>query len=105
MRLPPSKPTDYLTDSIYALEDLVYDKKLVISALPGESEAEYEGVLYDAEQSLKDSSYTINKQLVQDGWAIVDNKVVKPAVKEYVAELIAIQRGSQINHLGCWGIW
>lgn len=46
LRLPPSKPTDYLTDSIYALEDLVYDKKLVISALPGESEAEYEGVLY-----------------------------------------------------------
>ena len=102
LRLPPSKPTDYLTDSIYALEDLVYDKKLVISALPGESEAEYEGVLYDAEQSLKDSSYTINKQLVQDGWAIVDNKVVKPAVKEYVAELIAIQREAKSNHLGCW---
>ncbi|MCP8715867.1 MAG: thermonuclease family protein [Asgard group archaeon] len=101
LRLPPSKPTDYLTDAVYALEDLVYDRKLVISALPGVS-AEYEGVLYDAEQSLTDSSYTINKQLVKEGWGVVDTKIVKPAVKEYVNELIAAQREAKSKHLGCW---
>ncbi|RCK66097.1 Nuclease domain-containing protein 1 [Candida viswanathii] len=101
VRLPPSKPTDYLTDAVYALEDLVYDRKLVISALPGAT-AEYEGVLYDAEQSLTDSSYTINKQLVKEGWGIVDSKVVKPAVKEYVTELLAAQREAKSKHLGCW---
>ena len=101
MRLPPSKPTDYLTDAVYALEDLVYDRKLVISALPGVS-AEYEGILYDAEQSLTDSSYTINKQLVKEGWGVVDTKIVKPAVKEYVNELIAAQREAKSKHLGCW---
>ncbi|KAL6449745.1 LOW QUALITY PROTEIN: Snd1 Staphylococcal nuclease domain-containing protein 1 [Candida maltosa Xu316] len=101
IKLPPSKPTDYLTDAIYALEDLVYDKKLVISALPGIT-TEYEGVLYDAEQSLTDSSYTINKQLVKEGWGIVDTKAVKPAVKEYVNELITAQRDAKSKHSGCW---
>ncbi|EGW33798.1 uncharacterized protein SPAPADRAFT_48914 [Spathaspora passalidarum NRRL Y-27907] len=98
LRLPPS---DYLTDAIYALEDLVFDKKLVISALPGTA-AEYEGILYDSEQSLKDSSYTINKQLVNKGWAIVDTKMVKPAVKSYVDELIPVQNEAKARHLGCW---
>ncbi|RLV91600.1 nuclease domain-containing protein [Spathaspora sp. JA1] len=98
LKLPPS---DYLTDAIYALEDLVFDKKLVISALPGVN-TEYEGILYDSEQSLKDPSYTINKQLVHTGWAIVDNKLVKPAVKSYVDELIPVQNEAKVRHLGCW---
>ncbi|KAI5959296.1 uncharacterized protein KGF55_005446 [Candida pseudojiufengensis] len=101
LRLPPSKPTDYLTDAIYALEDLTYDKSLVLSALPG-VQAEYEGILYDSEESLKDSSYTINKQLVKEGWAVVDTKNVKPVNKEYVDELIKIQKSAKSNHIGCW---
>ncbi|KAK6461206.1 staphylococcal nuclease domain-containing protein 1 [Scheffersomyces coipomensis] len=103
IRLPPSKPTDYLTDAIYALEDLVFDKKLVISALPGNgTTSEYEGILYDAEQSLKDPDYTINKQLVQDGWGIVDTKKVKDSVKDYVTSLVTVQSKAKSQHLGCW---
>ncbi|KAI5957229.1 hypothetical protein KGF54_000157 [Candida jiufengensis] len=101
IRLPPAKPTDYLTDAIYALEDLTYDKSLVISALPG-STSDYQGILYDSEESLKDSSYTINKQLVKEGWAIVDSKNIKPSTKEYVDELLKIQKSAKANHLGCW---
>ncbi|ODV81115.1 uncharacterized protein CANTADRAFT_339187 [Suhomyces tanzawaensis NRRL Y-17324] len=101
LRLPPSKPTDYLSEALYALEDLTFDKKLVISALPGTT-TEFQGVLYDSEQSLKDASYTINKQLVKEGWAVVDSTSVGPAVKEYVAELLKVQAGARSSHLGCW---
>ncbi|KAG7663075.1 uncharacterized protein J8A68_003418 [[Candida] subhashii] len=103
LSLPPAKPTDYLTDAIYALEDLTYDKKLVLSALPNSAgTAEFEGILYDSEQSLVDPTYTINKQLVSEGWAIVNNKVVKPAVKDYVQELLKVQTSAKADHLGCW---
>ncbi|KAK6457392.1 staphylococcal nuclease domain-containing protein 1 [Scheffersomyces xylosifermentans] len=101
--LPPSKPTDYLTDALYALEDLTFDKKLVISALPSsDPSVEYEGILYDSEESLKDSTYTINKQLVSEGWGIVDTKLVKPPVKDYVSELLTVQKKAKSSHSGCW---
>ena len=96
--LPPSKPTDYLTDAIYALEDLVFDKKLVIAAVPG-TVAQYEGILYDSEQSLKDPSYTINKQLVSEGWGIVNKS---GGSKDVVAELAAAEKEAKAQHLGCW---
>ncbi|KAK6198610.1 staphylococcal nuclease domain-containing protein 1 [Scheffersomyces amazonensis] len=101
--LPPSKPTDYLTDAIYALEDLTFDKKLVLSALPSSTFGiEYDGILYDSEQSLKDPDYTINKQLVKEGWAIVNNKIVKDQVKDYVKSLLSEQSHAKSQHLGCW---
>lgn len=103
LRLPPSKPTDYFTDAIYALEDLTYDKKLVLSALPG-TKADYTGVLYDSEQLLKDASYTINKQLVKEGWAVVDDTTLTAATKasEYVSGLLKVQAGARADHAGCW---
>ncbi|KAI3402527.2 hypothetical protein KGF56_004619 [Candida oxycetoniae] len=97
LKLPPG----YLEDAICALEDLTYDKKLVISALPGQ-DAEYNGVLYDAEISLKDASYTINKELVREGLAVVDDKNVAPNVKDYVEELLRVQKQVKANHVGCW---
>lgn len=103
LRLPPKTPTDYLTDALYALEDLTFEKKLVISALPSSNPSvEYEGIFYDAEESLKDSTYTINKQLVSEGWAIVDTKNVKPPVKDYVNELVTVQNKAKSQHSGCW---
>ncbi|CAI5756243.1 unnamed protein product [Candida verbasci] len=99
LKLPPSKPTDYLTDAIYALEDLLYDKKLVINALPSSKEGiEYESIIYDSDKSVKDPDYTINKQLVQDGWAIVDEKVNN----SYTNELKTLQSKAKSSHLGCW---
>ena len=88
---------------MYALEDLTFEKKLVISALPSSNPSvEYEGIFYDAEESLKDSTYTINKQLVSEGWAIVDTKNVKPPVKDYVNELVTVQNKAKSQHSGCW---
>lgn len=103
LRLPPTKPTDYLTDALYALEDLTFDKKLVISALPSTTpNVDYSAVLYDSEESLKDSTYTINKQLVSEGWAVVDTTTVSPANKEYIDQLQKAQQHAKSTHLGCW---
>lgn len=103
IKLPPSTPTDYLSDAIYALEDLTFDKKLVISALPsGEAGVEFTGVLYDSEQSLKDPNYTINKQLVSEGWGIVDSKTTSPSLKSYIDELKVAEKLAKTNHSGCW---
>mmetsp|Transcript_4819 Transcript_4819/g.5326 ORF Transcript_4819/g.5326 Transcript_4819/m.5326 type:complete len:910 (-) Transcript_4819:138-2867(-) len=103
LRLPPTKPTDYLTDALYALEDLTFDKKLVISALPSSSpNADYSVVLYDSEESLKDPTYTINKQLVSEGWAVVDSKDVSPNLKEYYDSMQKAQQQARSSHFGCW---
>lgn len=98
--LPP-KLTDYLTEAIYALEDLVFDKKLVISALKGNS-ADFDVVLYDAEKSLKDEKYTINSLFVESGWGIVDKKNVRPVVKDYVGKLADVEKEAKRKHLGVW---
>lgn len=103
IKLPPATPTDYLTDAIYALEDLTFDKKLVISALPStEPGVEFTGVLYDSEQSLKDPDYTINKQLVSEGWGIVLGTNVKPSLKPYIDQLKVAEKLAKSNHAGCW---
>lgn len=99
-KLPP-KSTDYYTTAIEVLEDLTLDKKLVASVLPGK-DTTYDSILYDAEESLKDDTYTINKELVSQGWAIVDPKIVNPAVKKYVEELLEVQKSAKSRHKGCW---
>lgn len=103
LRLPPTKPTDYLTDALYALEDLTFDKKLVISALPSSvPNVDYSVVLYDSEESLKDPTYTINKQLISEGWAVVEAKGVSPNLKEYLESVQKAQQQARSAHLGCW---
>lgn len=91
--LPPSKPTDYLTESIEALEDLCFDKKLVLGALPS-TVAEYEGTLYDL-ANMSDLLNTINKQLVADGYGIV-----KKTCQDQ--DLIKAQAQAKRDHVGCW---
>lgn len=103
IRLPPTKPTDYLTEALYVLEDLTFDKKLVIGALPTTIQGvEYLVVIYDAEKSINDASYTINKQLVSEGWGIVDSKFTNSSLKPYVEELTKAQASAKSSHLGCW---
>ncbi|KAK7676540.1 hypothetical protein QCA50_020509 [Cerrena zonata] len=103
IKLPPTKPTDYLTEALYTLEDLSFDKKLVLSALPSSTNGvDFDAVLYDSEQSLKDPTYTINKQLVSEGWGIVDSKLVKSLVADYVKEITNAQQTAKKQHLGCW---
>lgn len=91
--LPPSKPTDYLTEALEALEDLCFDKKLVLGALPS-AVAEYEGTFYDLE-NMGDLLNTINKQLVADGYGIVKKNCQDQA-------LIQAQAQAKRDHVGCW---
>lgn len=100
--LPPTQPNDYLTEAIYVLEDLTFDKKLVLSGLPSATPGvEFDGILYDAEKSLHDQSYTINKQLVEEGYGIVEARA--PAhLKSYVDEIAGIEKKAKAARVGCW---
>lgn len=99
--LPPAQPNDYLGDALYLLEDLTFDKKLVLSGLPSASGVEYDAVLYDAQESLQNPDYTINKQLVLEGYGIVEAKA--PAhLREYVDGLLKAQQKAQSERVGCW---
>ncbi|CAK7901582.1 hypothetical protein CAAN1_11S03554 [[Candida] anglica] len=102
IRLPPTKPTDYLTEALYSLEDLCYDRKLVISALPHSGSIDYTAVLYDSEESLKDPSYTINKELVSKGWGVLDIRKASAVSRDYDQEILAAQKVARSRHLGCW---
>lgn len=103
LRLPPTRPTDYLTDALYALEELCYDKKLVVSGVPSRTPGvEYETVLYDAQQSLTNPDYTINTELVLQGWAVVDTRKTSPLTKSYDDSIKAAQETARTRHLGCW---
>ncbi|ODQ78011.1 hypothetical protein BABINDRAFT_14986 [Babjeviella inositovora NRRL Y-12698] len=95
VKLPPNKPTDYLTDALYALEDLCMDKKVVAAAVPIRQEVEFEVVLYDASK-IGDASHSINKDLVAEGFGIVkgDGKEAK--------ELRVVQDQARGERLGCW---
>lgn len=100
--LPPNQPRDYLTEAVYYLEDLTFDKKLVLSGLPSRTAGvEYDAILYDAEQSLRDPTYTINKQLVSEGFAIVQPEC-GAHLKEYVEGLLKEQNKAKAERVGCW---
>lgn len=99
--LPPTQPNDYLTEAIYVLEDLTFDKKLVLSGLPSTTPGvEYDGILYDSEKSLN-LSYTINKELVSEGYGIVDSKA-PTHLKSYVDELEVLEKKAKSERVGCW---
>lgn len=100
--LPPTQPSDYLTEAIYILEDLTFDKKLVLSGLPSSTPGvEFDAILYDSEQSLKDPTYTINKVLITEGYGIVETRA--PAhLKAYVDEILAEQNKAKQARVGCW---
>ncbi|GEQ70959.1 hypothetical protein JCM33374_g4640 [Metschnikowia sp. JCM 33374] len=102
IELPPTKPKDYLTEALYVLEDLTFDKKLVLSGLPSTTEGvEFDAVLYDSEQSLTDPEYTINKQLVSEGYGMVESKSA-PHLKNYVDGLLKAEKKAKSERTGCW---
>ena len=96
--LPPSYPADYLSDALALLEDLTFDKKLVLAGYPSTSGTDFDGVLYDAEKSLSDAEYTINKEFVSRGYGIVNPK----AGGEDVAALLKVEEEARRARLGCW---
>lgn len=98
IKLPPTVPTDYLSDALGLLEELAFDKKLVLGGYPSSSGVEYDAVLYDSEKSLFDSLYTLNRELVVKGFGIVDPK----ASGEEITELLKLEEDARRNRLGCW---
>lgn len=96
--LPPTVPTDYLSDALGLLEDLTFDKKLVLSGYPSARGVEYDAVLYDSEKSLSDPEYTINSELVAKGYGLVNQR----GSGEDVAKLAKIEAKARRSRLGCW---
>ncbi|ODV63421.1 nuclease domain-containing protein 1 [Ascoidea rubescens DSM 1968] len=106
IKLPPSKPTDYLTDAIYFLEDLIAGKKLIAcenksNPTPG---VEMSITLYDPEKIEKDVTYSINRELVENGWAIVNKKLkgFEVAMKDEWKTLIKLEQQAKLDRKGCW---
>lgn len=99
VKLPPTK--EYLEEAGYALEDLLFDKKLVFETYPGK-ETEYESVIYDSNK-VSDLGHSINRDLVEEGWGIVEErKELEQKKKDYTHQLKAAQNNAKSKHLGCW---
>lgn len=99
--LPPTQPRDYLSEALEVLEDLTYDNKVVLSGLPSATPGvEFDAILYD-EISMVDSTYTINKALVEKGYGIVEpNAPIR--FKDYIDLVLGAQAKAKADRLGCW---
>lgn len=105
--LPPSKPTNYLDDSLDYLFDCIVAKPMVAaedkrSPSPG---VEMSFTLYDAAK-VKSSNNTdsVNKEMTSEGWAIV-HKVLQPWEKSCKNEIDALRQLEKIaksQRKGCW---
>lgn len=101
IKMAPTKPIDYLSDALDLLDQLTLDKTLVINALPSKSTGvDYDVILYDSEESLRDPNYTINKKLLTEGLAIIDE--TQKTEDPLFDQLQLAQRTAITNHKGCW---
>lgn len=101
--LPPSAPKDYAAEALQVLDDLTYDKKLVASIVPSSVPGvEYTAILYDPKISIDDPSYTINKQLVEEGWGLVNASKVGGDSDPYKQSLKKAEQSAKSQRLGCW---
>lgn len=108
--LPPAKAVSYLDEALEVLDELTVERTLVLAVPGGPSSGASAGpvapaldppgaILYDAKESLKDSSYTINKKLVEEGYGIVEASTTRD---EFYHELVAAQDRAIEGHKGCW---
>ena len=103
LRLPPLEPIDFLSDTLAALEDYLFDKKLVISLLPSTSSPSgYSGIFYDSDAVLNNKNDSINNRIVADGWAVIDEKSASKYPSFYIENLRYLQDTARSQHLGCW---
>lgn len=103
LRLPPQEPIDFLSDALVALEDILLDKKLVVSLLPSPSSPSgFSGIFYDSDVVLNNKSDSINNRLVADGWAVIDEKSASRYPSSYIENLRSLQNSARSQHLGCW---
>ncbi|GMF04996.1 unnamed protein product [[Candida] boidinii] len=61
--------------------------------------------LYDPSKISKDATYSINKELVENGWAIVKKNKFKNfelAMKQDLDSLLALEKSAKKSHKGCW---
>ena len=50
---------------------------------------------------MKDPTYTINKQLVLEGFGMVESKAA-PQLKDYIDGLVAAEKKAKSERVGCW---
>ncbi|OWB61759.1 hypothetical protein B5S29_g2662 [[Candida] boidinii] len=105
--LPPANLEEYLDEAIYFLDDLTIDKQLIAcenfkNPAPG---IDMDITLYDPSKISKDATYSINKELVENGWAIVKKNKFKNfelAMKQDLDSLLALEKSAKKSHKGCW---
>lgn len=96
--LPPTVPTDYLSEALGLLEELTFDKKLVLAGYPSRAAIDYDAILFDSKKSLSDPEYNINRELVARGYGLVNSK----ASGEDAMKLAKVEADARRNRLGCW---
>lgn len=107
IRLPPESQAEYREDTEYYLEDRILDKQMVAcstfeSPAPG---VEMDVELYDPATIGKDANYSINKELVEKGYAMVKKHELAPferLLKSEHESLLKLEAEAKRSHKGCW---
>ncbi|GMM35563.1 hypothetical protein DASC09_028880 [Saccharomycopsis crataegensis] len=106
IKLPPSKPTNYLDDAIDFLDELIMNKKIIALANKASPEpgVEMSFTLYDPEKATKNANYSVNRELVENGWAIVNKKLIpwETSLKKEHDSLLELELLAKSKRLGCW---
>lgn len=112
VRLPPSQPTNYLDDALDFLDELIIDKKLIALENKKNPEGLGSGVevgltLYDPDKALKNPTLSVQRELVSNGYAIVNKgKKLKSWEKSLLGkeleELLKLEKVAKQERKGCW---
>lgn len=104
---PPESQPEYRQEAQYYLEDKVLDKQVVACETFANPSAgiEMDVELYDTAVIAKDPDYSINKELVQKGWAIVKKHHLagfERALSDERSALLKLEDKAKSLHAGCW---
>ncbi|QPG74106.1 hypothetical protein FOA43_001428 [Brettanomyces nanus] len=107
VNLPPESQPDYLQEAIYFLENKLLDKQMVAcetykNPTPG---VEMDVELYDPAVISTNPNFSINKEMVQEGWGLVKKKdlaLFEKLLKEERATLLKVEADAKRLHKGCW---
>jgi len=104
---PPESQPEYRQEAQYYLEDKVLDQQVVACETFANPAAgvEMDVELYDTAAIAKDPDWSINKELVQKGWAIVKKHHLASFEKALQGErsaLLKLENTARATHAGCW---
>ncbi|CDK27197.1 unnamed protein product [Kuraishia capsulata CBS 1993] len=99
-------PQDYLNGAIDFIEELTAQKGLVAcetfrNPAPG---VESDVILYDPKKIASDPNYSINKEVVENGWGIVKKhlKGFEKGLESEWKQLLEVEASAKAHHRGCW---